>query len=84
MGYMKEVGEIFQYYSDIGVAAIKLSKELKIGDKIKIQGHTTSFEQNVESIQIEHKAVQKAKAGSEIGIKVDDKVRRHDKIYLVE
>jgi len=81
---MEEIGEVFQYYSHIGVAAVKLVKELKVGDRIRIQGHTTNFEQNIKSIQIEHKVVQKAKSGSEVGIKVDEKVRRHDKIYTIE
>lgn len=81
---MKEIGEIFQYYSKIGVAAIKLNGNLRVGDRIKIQGHTTNFEQEVESMQVEHKKVTEAKKGDEIGIKVDDKVRRSDKVYKVE
>ena len=78
---MKEIGEIFSYYSEIGVAAIRLSGSLKVGDKIRIQGHTTDFEQEVESMQIEHKKVVSAKKGDEVGIKVSEKVRKHDKIY---
>ena len=81
---MQEIGEVFQYYGKIGVAAIKLSKKLKVGEKIKIQGHTTDFEQKVKSIQVEHEKLTEAKAGTEIGIKVEDKVRRHDKVYRAE
>ncbi|MEK6826222.1 MAG: EF-Tu/IF-2/RF-3 family GTPase, partial [Nanoarchaeota archaeon] len=76
---MQEIGEIFQYYGKIGVAAIRLNKSLKAGDKIKIRGNTTDFEQEVKSIQIEHTKVKEAKKGDEIGVKVDDKVRRGDK-----
>ncbi|MFH1592213.1 MAG: translation elongation factor-like protein [Candidatus Woesearchaeota archaeon] len=81
---MEEIGEVFQYYGKIGVAAIKVTKGLKVGDKIKIQGHTTDFEQEVESMQVEHKEIQKAKKGDDIGIKVKDKVRKGDKIFKVE
>ncbi len=80
----KEIGEISTYFTHVEVAAIKLSGKLKIGDKIHIKGHTTDFEQKVESMQIEKKKVAQAKKGDHIGIKVKEKVRPHDKIFLVE
>ena len=79
----KEVGEIFSYYSKIGVAAVKLTGVLKKGDKVRIRGSTTDFEQIVESMQIEHKSVVSAKKGDDLGIKVVDRVRPGDKIYKV-
>ena len=77
----KEIGEVFSYYSGIGVAAVKLKGPIKIGDKIKIRGYTTDFEQKVGSMQIEHKKVESAKKGDDLGLKVDDRVRSGDKIY---
>jgi len=71
------------YYGNIGVAAIKLSDKLKVGDQIAIRGHTTDFKQKVESIQIEHNKVNEAKKWDEIGIKVRDKVRPNDVVYIV-
>ena len=79
----KEIGEVFSYYSKIGVAAIKLMGVLKRGDKIRIKGHTTDLEQRVNGMQIEHKSVEKAKKGDDLGIKVDDRVRPGDKLYKV-
>ena len=79
----KEIGTISTYFSNVGVAAIKLSGKLKIGDKIHVKGHTTDFEIKVESIQIERKEVKSAKKGDHIGIKVSDKVRPNDKVFLV-
>ena len=32
----KEIGEVFSYYSNIGVAAVKLTGVLKKGDNIRI------------------------------------------------
>ena len=79
----KEIGVVFDYFAKIGVAAVNLSRNLKVGDKIKIKGMTTNFEQIVDSMQIERKEIEKAKASDEIGIKVNNKVRRHDKIFLI-
>ncbi len=80
----KEIGEISTYFTHVGVAAIKLSGKLKVGDKIHVKGHTTDFEQEVESMQIENEKVAQAKKGDHIGIKIEEKVRPHDKVFLVE
>lgn len=80
----KEIGEVSTYFSHVGVAAIKLSAGLKVGEKVHIKGHTTDIEQKVDSIQIENKAVKEAKKGNHIGIKVADKVRPNDKVFLVK
>ena len=79
----KEIGQVTDYFAKISVAAIKLSAGLKAGDKIHIKGATTDFEQPVKSMQINKEAVEKAKKGDEIGIKVKDRVRRKDKVFLV-
>jgi len=79
------VGKVVGYFSKIGVAAIKItSGELKIGDTIKINGHTTDFEQVVESIQVEHVDVEKVEVGKDVGIKVKEKVKEHDTVYLLK
>ena len=80
----KEIGKISGYFSHVGVAAIKLSKKLEVGDKIHIKGHTTDFEKKVESMQIEKEDIKKAKKGDHIGIKVSEKVRPTDKVYLIK
>ena len=79
----KEIGEVSIYFSQPEVAAIKLSGKLKIGDKVHIKGHTTNFEQVVASIQIDRKDVKEAKKGDEIGIKVTDRVRPNDKVFII-
>ncbi|MCH7568878.1 MAG: translation elongation factor-like protein [Nanoarchaeota archaeon] len=78
----KQIGTVTDYFKKIEVAAITLTGNLKKGDKIHIKGATTDFEQNVESIQIKKQAVEKAKARDEIGIKVNDRVRKNDKVFL--
>ena len=79
----KEIGTISTYFSNVEVAAIKLSGPLKVGDKIHVKGHTTDFETTVKSIQVDKDEVDSAKKGGHVGIKVPDKVRPNDKVFLV-
>jgi len=80
----KEIGKVSGYFSHVEVAAIKLSGGLKTGDTVHIKGHTTDFEVKVNSIQIERAEVKTAKKGDHIGIKVPDKVRPSDVVFLVK
>ena len=68
----KEIGRVSSYFSKAGVAAIKLSAKLKVGDKVHLKGYTTDFEEKVNSLQIERNDVKEAKKGDHIGIKVSD------------
>ncbi|MCX7661551.1 MAG: translation elongation factor-like protein [Candidatus Omnitrophica bacterium] len=62
---------------------IQLNDDLKVGDTIHIKGHSEDFSQTVDSMQIEHKSVQEAKAGSLVGIKVAQKVHPNAKVFKV-
>lgn len=80
----KELGVVSDYFAHIGVVALEVtSGELVAGDTIHFKGHTTDFTQKIESIQIEHEQVEKAKAGDSVGVKVKERVRKHDKVYKV-
>ena len=78
-----EIGEVTNYFDHVQAAAIKLSKPLKVGEKIQIKGGETEFEQEVKSMQINHKAVAAAKKGDEIGIIVKQKVRKGYKVFKI-
>ena len=80
----KEIGKVSGYFSHVEVAAIKLSGKLKVGDKIHVKGNTTDFEDKVKSIQIEKESVKEAKKGNHVGIKVPEKVRPNDIVFLVK
>jgi translation elongation factor EF-1alpha len=82
-GEKKLIGKVTHFFSKISVAGIQLDDTLKVGDKISIEGATTAFEENIESMQIDNKAVTVANAGDLIGIKVKDKNRVGDSVYLV-
>jgi putative protease len=77
----KPVGKITHYFSKISVAVVELTDELKVGDEISIEGNKTNFQQKVESMQIEHKQIEEAKANDVIGLKVIDKVREGDTVF---
>ena len=79
----REIGKVFSYFSNVGVAALKLTGSFKVGDKILIKGHTTNFTQKVKSMQINHKEVKSVKPGDDVGIKVIDRVREHDVVYKI-
>ena len=78
-----EVGRVTHFYPKISVAIVELKAPLSIGDKILIKGATTNFEQTVESMQIEHKNIERAEAGQIIGLKVKERVRENDKVYRI-
>jgi putative protease len=80
----KLVGKISHYFTKIGVGVIELSDELKVGDRISIEGATTNVQQNVRSMQIEHTEVQSAGPGDAIGMKVDQRVREGDLVYKLD
>ena len=77
------VGAVSHYYTHLGVAAVVLEGELQVGDTIHVKGHTSDFTQKIESIQIEHESVDKAGKGDNVGIKMVEHAREHDKVFKV-
>lgn len=80
----KLIGKVTHYFPKIGVAVIELSDVLKAGDTIRIVGGLeTDFNQTVESMEVEHEKVEKAKVGDSVGLKVLEKVREGYKVYKI-
>jgi putative protease len=77
------VGEIEHFFSKIGVAAIHLSGDLKVGDTIEIGESPDEVRVEVSSMQIDRKDVESASAGDSVGIKMDTEVAPGSKVYLV-
>jgi len=78
----KEIGKITHYFDKIKVAVVEMTSGIKLGDKIRIKGFTTDFSQEVKSMQLEHKKIKEAKNGQAIGLKVEQEVKEHDRVYL--
>lgn len=89
MGVLKlnedqKIGVVTHFFSKISVAVIKLTDgDLKVGDKIRVKGATTDFEQDITSMQVNHKDIEEAKIGFELGMKVAEPVRENDEVYKI-
>ncbi len=75
-----KIGEVTHYYNKIGVGVIKLTKGLSVNDQIRIKNNQGEFTQTVNSIQMEHESVKKAKKGQIIGLKVNQIVKKGDQV----
>jgi putative protease len=77
-----QVGVVTHYFGHISVGAVQVTEgELAVGDTIHVKGHTADFTMTIESMQLEHENVEKAKKGDVVGIKVPERVHEHDKVY---
>ena len=79
----KPIGKITHYFAKIGVGVIELTDALGVGDTIRIVGGEADFNQAVDSMEVEHQKVDKAKAGDSVGLKVDQKVREGYSVFKV-
>lgn len=80
----KAVGVVTNYYPGQQAAAIRLlERGIKLGDEIIIEGNTTYLRQKVESLLKDGKALDSAGKGEDVGLSVDAKVRKNDRVYIV-
>jgi hypothetical protein len=76
-----EIGHVSHFFSKIGVAVVDLTLPLAIGDLILVKGPLTDFEQTVDSMQIDRKAIVRAEGGQSIGLKTVQPAREKDTVY---
>jgi len=79
--------KVVKYFSKLSVAEIQVeAAEIHTGDKLLITGNTTGamYIDNVEEIRYDLKPVEKATKGQRVSIKVPDKVRPNDKVFVME
>jgi len=80
----EEIGRITHYFPKISVAVIEVTAgRLKVGETIRIKGHTSDFSQTVDSLQQEHLQVPEIATGVSAGLKVKGHVREGDKVFRV-
>lgn len=78
------VGVVTHYYGHLSVAAIRIEAgSLRVGDTIRILGHTSDFRQRIDSMQLDHQPVTEAGKRQEIGLKVVQHARENDAVYRV-
>ena len=79
-----KIGKITHFYDKIGVAVLELDSDLGVGDRIKfVRGGEGLFEQDVDSIQIEHEKVEKASKGQSVGLKTKKEVKEGAEVYKI-
>jgi putative protease len=82
-GSLRPIGEVTHYYGGLGVAIVKFKETVNKGEALHFKGAHTDFTQSVDSMQYDHKDIDSAKKGLEVGIKVSEKVREGDEVYRV-
>ena len=84
MSEPRAIGSVIHYWSGLSVAGVELGDSLRMDDSVHFRGATTDFQQRVTSMQLNHRFVNEAHAGQQIGILVADKVRVGDTVHLLE
>jgi putative protease len=79
------VGKVSHFFGKIGVAALSMSGDLKIGDHIRFEHKDGSLvlEDTVHSMQILHKEVSSAGPGDDVAIKLNGSVHDGNIVYKV-
>jgi len=82
----ERIGIVTHYFSHLAVAVLKLDRDarLRVGDNIRIQGHTTDFSQRIESLQVDHAPVPEVGPKDDFGVKVREHAREHDVVYKMK
>lgn len=83
MAEEKLVGKIVHYYDKIGVAIIGLTAPLKVNQSVHIKGGHSDFTQSISQMQYDHQDIPAGKKGQQVGIKVEQKVRENDQVFVV-
>lgn len=81
----KLVGEVTHYFDKIGVAVIKATKaSIKKGQNLHFVGKGADFQQEVTSLQVDHKDIEELSVGKEGGMKIDQTAKEGVEVYLAE
>ena len=77
------VGTVTHYFGKPRVGIVALTRKVTRGDRLHFVGHGADFKQKVTSMQVEHAAVEAASARTEVGIRVNHRVREGTEVYRV-
>jgi len=83
MANEEKIGEVTHYFGKISVAVLKIKKGIKLGESLHFSGKHTDFSQEINSLQIEHQEVTEAEAGADVAMKVKERVRPGDTVFLL-
>ncbi len=79
------VGVVTNFFKRVSVAEIKVEgRDFKVGDELMFQGQTTGVKTlKVLSIEENEKAVDIARKGSVVGVKLSEIVRENDQVFMI-
>ena len=77
------IGKIIHYFAKIGVGVIELNGALSVGERIRVQAHNNSFEQDVQSMQMEHQFITAATAGQSVGLKLVQPAHEGNAVFKI-
>jgi translation initiation factor IF-2 len=75
------VGRVNHYWDRISVAGVTVLGDFREGEIVLVRGERTTFVQKVESIEHKRVRVQRAAAGSNVGIHVSQPVENGDELF---
>ena len=75
------LGTVTHYFGKLSVAVLDLKGPLMVKDLVAFKGANTDFEQEIESMQVDHQNIEAAVKGQEVAVKVKGKVRVGDSLY---
>ncbi|MBO7202667.1 MAG: U32 family peptidase [Paludibacteraceae bacterium] len=77
------IGKCTNYFTKAGVAEFLIETQtLELGDEMLVTGPTTgAYEKTVEELRVDYKNVKIAQKGDLVSIKVDERIRRNDKLF---
>lgn len=80
----EQVATVVKFFAKPSVAALEITSGLiRVGDVLRFKGHTTDFTERIVSMEIDNQAVDEAKTGDLVGIKVKERVRENDRVLKV-
>lgn len=81
----ERIGSVIKFFEKNQVAAVKIDfGDLSVGDTIHIKGNNTDFTQKVETMEFDHKPVEKATRGQFTGIKLSRPAKPFDLVYKIK
>ena len=79
------IGAVTHFFKGPSVAIVKLTDgDVAVGDQLRFHGHTTDFTEQVASMEVNHAKVERATAGQEVAIKVEQRARPGDQVLKVQ
>jgi translation elongation factor EF-Tu-like GTPase len=78
------VGSVTHYFAQPGVGVVAITDgAVQVGDTIHVVGAHSDFTMKIGSLEIDHDAVESAGVGDSVGIKMTERAREHDRVFVV-